>query len=111
MVRGDPSAAIPKLTGGVSGRKSRGGLLPPPQPPSPAGVVWSWALVTLTTASLLPGIPTMAIGDLSSVVDRARAPDCVHLQHDVVEAYLARIGLTPDPAVPCILCGACPRKD
>ena len=44
-----------------------------------------------TTASLLPAIPTMAIGDLSSVVDRAKAEDCVHLQHDVVEACLARI--------------------
>ena len=44
-----------------------------------------------TTASLLPAIPTMAIGDLSSVVDMAKAPDCVHLQHDVIEACLARI--------------------
>ena len=39
--------------------------------------------------TMLSTIPTMAIGDLSSVVAMARAPDCVHLQHDVVEACLA----------------------
>ena len=51
----------------------------------------SLALATPTTAILLPAVPTMAIGDLSSVVDSVRTPDCVHLQHDVLEACLARI--------------------